>query len=277
MGSSGNNLLGSDHVAELGPNLSTLMDGRRRRAFWKRATPTWPSIALTFAGAIVLAGCSSSLGETDADSTVSQQSPTGDDLAPTTVPAPLNGSGQADGAVGEEDGLSSHERVLKDFAEAFVEGDPPEVEVVRVVSGAERPDVMFECLTEAGFPVERSPSGSGHGMTFASPDQMTAYDLATYVCMAQYPLDPRHDQVLTDAQLAIYHDWLVENTVACMREREHPVAEPPSVETFIANYRARGELNFFADDLPRDQEAEIMGDVLEHCETEPPLELLFSD
>lgn len=83
--------------------------------------------------------------------------------------------------------------------------------------------------------------------------------------------------MLTDAQLATYYAWLLENPVACMRERGHPVAQPPSLETFVATYRSSGELNFFADGLPPGQEAEIMGDVLEHCETEPPMEILVDE
>lgn len=135
---------------------------------------------------------------------------------------------------------------------------------------------MFRCLTEAGFPVTVGELGDV-GMDVASPDQMSAYDRAMYVCMAQYPVESRYAEALTDDQLQIYYDWVLENPVACMRERGHPVAEPPTLPTFIANYRSSGELNFFADGLPAGQEGDIMSDVLEHCETELPLAVLFSD
>lgn len=152
--------------------------------------------------------------------------------------------------------------------------DPPSVDPVRIVTLDEWASVRVECLNEAGFPAYIDETGAV-GMDFASPDQTSAYDLAVYVCMAQYPLDPRHSEELSDAQLEIYYNWLLEHPLACMRERGHPIADPPTLPTFIEKYRATGEVNFFADDLPLGQEAEIMSDVIQHCETEPPLDVLF--
>src|SRR5699024_4141313 len=135
---------------------------------------------------------------------------------------------------------------------------------------------MTECVTEAGFAVTVGDAGAVV-LELASSEQSSVYHRTSFDCMAQYPLNPGMTGELADAQLDRYYDWLLAHPVACMRERGHPVAEPPTRETFIANYRATGELLFFADDLPPDQEAEIMGDVLEHCETEPPVEVLFPE
>ncbi|NLG20515.1 MAG: hypothetical protein GX555_03660 [Actinomycetales bacterium] len=175
---------------------------------------------------------------------------------------------------GEHDASSSHQKTLDDFAAMAGIADPPPVDRIRIVTLDEWASVRVDCLNEAGFPAYIDETGAV-GMDFASPDQTSAYDLAVYVCMAQYPLDPRHSEELSADQLAIYYDWLLEHPVTCMRERGHPVADPPTLPTFIENYRATGEVNFFADALPPGQEAEIMSDVLQHCETEPPLEVLF--
>lgn len=219
--------------------------------------------------AVVVAGCSGSGGEGSIAQTSGAESP-----SPPQSQVPQESDGLVEAA---DDGrASSHEDTLEQFAAMAGIEDPPEVEPIRVISQAEWSDLMFECLTEAGFPVTVGEHGDV-GMEFASPDQMAAYDRAMYVCMAQYPVDTRHAEALTDDQLEIYYAWVLEHPVACMRERGHPVAEPPTLSTFIANYRARGELNFFADGLPVGQEAEIMNDVLEHCETEPPLEVLSTD
>lgn len=204
------------------------------------------------------------------------KSATDDTGAGSNVPPAPETPGSQPGP-SQSGGLSQHEDTLRQFAETFGVEDPPDVEPIRYVSsGEERADVMKECLTEAGFPVTVGDDGAVV-MEFASPEQTSDYNRASYVCMAQYPLDPRMTGELADAQLDRYYDWLLAHPVACMRERGHPVAEPPTRETFIANYRATGELLFFADDLPPDLEAEIMGDVLEHCETEPPVEVLFPE
>lgn len=232
-------------------------------------------VALAVAVCTAVGGCSSSGDEQpDADP---------GSVNTATPPMPPEGSqgankpGQSDDHGGNAAAaVASHEDTLRQFAEAFGIEDPPDVEPIRVVDQGERGQVMSECLTEAGFPVTLEPDGTV-GMEFASPDQMSAYDLAVYVCMAQYPLDPRLSGELTDAQLRIYYDWLLEHPVVCMHDRGHPVADPPTPETFIATYRARGELHFFADGLPPGQEADIMSDVLENCEIEPPLEVLFPD
>lgn len=231
-------------------------------------------VALVVAACAAVGACSNSgdhQPDTDTGSVSTAQPPW-----PAESSREANEPGQTDEQNGDTAGVASHKDTLRQFAEAFGIEDPPEVEPIRVVDQAERGQVMSECLTEAGFPVTLEPDGSV-GMEFASPDQTAAYDLAMYVCMAQYPLDPRLSGELTDAQLTIYYDWLLENPVACMLERGHPVADPPTPETFIANYRARGEVSFFAEGLPPGQEADIMSDVLENCEIEPPLEVLFPD
>lgn len=172
------------------------------------------------------------------------------------------------------DAASPHERTLAEFAAMAGIEDPPQIDPIRVVTADEWAQVRVDCLNETGFPAFIDQTGAV-GVDFASDDQLGAYDRAVYVCMAQYPLDSRHSETLTDAQLETYYSWVLEHPVACMRERGHPVADPPTLPTFIENYRATGEVNFFADALPAGQEAEIMSDVLEHCETEPPLDVLF--
>lgn len=221
-------------------------------------------VPLVVVACAAVAACSSPTEESDAE--------TGSMSSPSQEPDQPDQTDHDGDAVG----VSTHEDALEQFAAMAEIEDPPEVEPIRVVTQTEWAQVRVECLTEAGFPVYLDQDGAV-GMDFASPDQIPAYDRAVYVCMAQYPIDSRHSKVLTDAQLEIYYDWLLENPVACMRDRGHPVAEPPTFPTFIANYRASGELLFFADGLPPGQEAEIMSDVLEHCEIEPPLEVLFAN
>lgn len=247
-----------------------------------RTPHSWLIILAT---GLLLAGCSPDSPTPNSEATpvesqdVAHESATAGD----TRSGPTQGPNLATGQPGqpEVDGpaaaVVSHDSLLASFAEAMGIDDPPEVGSVRVVTQDEWSAVLAQCLTDSGFPARVAPGGQLESPVFSSPEQMADYDRAYYVCLAQYPVDPRHSQVLTDPQLRIYYDWLLENPIACMRERGHPVNEPPTLETFMANYRANGELSFFADGLPPGQEAEIMSDVIEHCETEAPLDVLFED
>lgn len=220
--------------------------------------------------AVVLAGCTGP-GEGDPAAPSAGAASTSSPSPPHTAPSPAGPEATADH--GETSGTSSHADTLEQFAAMAGIDDPPEVQPVRVITSAEWPEVTSECLTGAGFPVTVGDHGDV-GIELVSPDQSSAYDRAMYVCMAQHPVDSQNTEALTDEQLGRYYDWALASPLACMRERGHPVAEPPTLPTFIANYRATGELSFFADGLPPGQEAQIMSDVLEHCETEPPVEVL---
>lgn len=153
-------------------------------------------------------------------------------------------------------------------AESMNLTDPPAVTPIRAVDQDEFDQVQVDCLMEHGVDAQLEPSG---GFSYESGlGQEDATNLAHYTCLGRYPMHERYGQQFTPEQLEIYYAWMVEKTIPCMESLGYPTPVPPTKETFVANYEARGELFFPDTELDPSTIAGDMMTIMEQCEVMPP-------
>lgn len=119
-----------------------------------------------------------------------------------------------------------------------IEGAPPEAEFVRTVGKEEADDVFYACMGEMGFPSSIDQFGQ-RGINLKI-EQQDDYHRAHYVCMVRYPWDEKYRKAFSIDQLRTLYDWRVGTTIPCLRADGLTVPEPPSFETFVAEYAATG-------------------------------------
>lgn len=118
-----------------------------------------------------------------------------------------------------------------------LEGDPPQVEIVRVVSREESATAQVSCMTDAGFPP--TEIDDSRGISWEVPaEQADAYFLADYTCRAQYPEDLKYFQPFDEGQMNQIYDWLVEETIPCYADQGLVVNDVPSRGAFVDQWFA---------------------------------------
>lgn len=127
---------------------------------------------------------------------------------------------------------------LRQFAEVARIDNPPDVDIVAEVALDEVGYRQAQCMQEAGYPVEASQGGVVLAGQVADPG---AYNLALYVCTAQYPTDPRASLPLPRVRAEVQYEYLVNVATPCVEELGFPVEEPPSLQAWLdAYYGASG-------------------------------------
>lgn len=159
-------------------------------------------------------------------------------------------------------------------AEVLKLSEPPDVKPIRAVDRVEFDQVQVDCLVEHGVDAQVEPSGGlSYGVAAGQPEEPV--NLASYICLARYPMHERYSQQFTADQLETYYAWMVEETIPCMESLGYPTPTPPSKETFVAAYEARGELFFPDTELDPSTIAGDMMKIMEQCEVMPPDEELY--
>jgi hypothetical protein len=74
--------------------------------------------------------------------------------------------------------------------------DPPDVTVVQLVTPEQRGAFVEACLTEQGY----SPTEGAYAVPI---EETAAFDLANYICLARYPIDPSYTGVPDDEDLVV--------------------------------------------------------------------------
>lgn len=162
---------------------------------------------------------------------------------------------------------------MAELAELMRISDPPSVTPIRAVTRDEIDQVKADCLTGQGFPAKVENSG---GISYeVPPGQQESARMASYVCSGHYPLHERYSQTLSEEQLRVYYNWIVEETIPCMQNLGYPTPEPPTLETFMAEYLESNALFFPDGNLDPGSIADDMHTVIEHCEVMPPDEELY--
>ncbi len=108
--------------------------------------------------------------------------------------------------------------------------------------------MMEDCLAEFGFDVTGDGSGNGFAAEYPS-EQRQAFNDASYICTARYPLLPVFYQPYNEEALNRLYDYFVGESTTCLRERGLLPGEPPTRARFVENYRSTGTLWTPADDL----------------------------
>lgn len=139
------------------------------------------------------------------------------------------------------------EDYLATLAEMYGLEDPPKVDVIREVDPRERGAILAECLQEHGFAGQVDSNG-GWGAEYPTAQQ-EAFDLASYVCEAQYPLMPVFYRPFDTEILNRIYDHYEETVMPCVHDAGWEV-DLVSREQFITRYEATRELGTDFFDLP---------------------------
>lgn len=77
--------------------------------------------------------------------------------------------------------------------------------------------------------------------------QEEALDLASYVCGAQYPLDPVFAQDWTQDQLRLAYDYWDQYCIPCMEAHGYTIsrADQPSRETYVAAFHTSERISWW--------------------------------
>ncbi len=150
----------------------------------------------------------------------------------------------------------------------------PEAEFVRYIDPDEYAEVYVECLNEQGHPAEATGKSS-FNVGDIPEDQAKSLNEAMYRCEVMYPVHPRYAQPLTDEQLNLLYDYLTIELVGCLESEGYEVADAPSRDVFIGDYRALSPWHPY-DSLAGLSESQMQR-LREACPPEPPLARLFGE
>ena len=157
---------------------------------------------------------------------------------------------------------------LDDLALQLGIEDPPDVDLVRYV-GADYVEVQDECIRAAGFP--RGPGGE-----FSTPpDQTEALHLAIYTCEAQYPIDPKYLEPLTNDQFEKIHEHLTQTAIPCLLALGYQVEPIPSKETYLATVNTPDEYTLSGALLSLGIGQLKTEEAIAQCPELPPIEVLY--
>lgn len=111
----------------------------------------------------------------------------------------------------------------------------PDVEVVRVVTGAEWEQTMSDCYHDNGVDDGRAlfdgvaPLGVG-----SIEQQMFAY--TQHVCTFQYPVEEWQSPILSGKQIAYQYDYWVTHTAPCLQLMGYKVIGIPTRQQYVDSF-----------------------------------------
>jgi hypothetical protein len=162
------------------------------------------------------------------------------------------------------------EQLVRD---GLVDSLPTDAEFVRYLHPDEWATVRSRCLDEQGFRAEVTPDG---GLRFDyPPEQQEALHKADYRCEVMYPIHPLFHQPLNADQLALLYDYYLDSVKPCLEGEGYEIAEPPTLETFIADYNRDDAWSPYRSVpvVPMNEWYELQ----DRCPQDPPLEMLYDD
>lgn len=245
--------------------------------------------AMLLAGCLfVLSSCTGAQREGDSDSlpptpqseAVSQgeQSTPQADQSPTTGPDPqTTSSGEATESGADEVNSAFPTVSLEDHLEGFwdelgLDGERPDVPLVREVDDDEWRVVRADCMTQEGFPPRVNSESAGLNWEVPA-EQVDAFDLATYTCEAKYPRRMDYLQPYSPEHLATIYAWFEQETIPCLAAAGYQVGEVPTLEVFRQGYSPQN--GFWTPDTSVPGGVPVA--VQEGCPHMPPLDVLYGD
>lgn len=146
----------------------------------------------------------------------------------------------------------------------FPNAQLPEVEIVRLVTVQEWAGVIAACVSEAGFSATADTDG---GVSIdLPPGQEQAAIVTDYACKAAYPIDPRYNQPLDDAQLSELYRYYVNELTPCVESFDVTVNPPPSETRFI---EGGGGALWHPYDRTDQLSADVLGEMVIQCPQSP--------
>ena len=129
---------------------------------------------------------------------------------------------------------ATYEERFEHLAEQL-EGEPPDVEIERIIHPDDRAEVHVECLTELGFDAEISDSG-GISTTYPE-DQFEARQEAMYICNVRFPVHPAFKLQYTEEVLEVHYEYYTGELLECLEREGVEVDTIPSFEVFVEDYQ----------------------------------------
>lgn len=222
---------------------------------------------LVLVGVLCLTGCTSGGDIDEARPSLGASATQSEDVSGVTVavpdgPTPPRPTTAAEALQHNWDGLG-------------LPGEPPDVDVVRIISPDEWGEVYYPCMEEQGFPSHTDQFGQvGIGFEREQHDDVK---LAGYVCDAKYPLDDKYFRPFDSEQLQLIYDWRVGTTIACLESFGGVVPPAPSFEVFAAEYESTGYVLWspISDPGLTFPEDTDMDAVLATCPESPPDDIIY--
>lgn len=155
------------------------------------------------------------------------------------------------------------------FHSEFPNVSKPDTSVVRTVDPEEWASVIATCMNDAGFP-DVVADGDG-SLSWEGPTQQAEQlGLAKYICLAQYPLDPKYTTKPTDEQIGLVYDYLTLVQVPCIEAHGIEVPEAPSRAIFIETYLDSPEWLPYALISAEADAQGVLSELQEQCPQSPP-------
>ncbi|MCU1439792.1 MAG: hypothetical protein JWP85_789 [Rhodoglobus sp.] len=110
----------------------------------------------------------------------------------------------------------------------------PQVDRVAFTSAETWASMQVSCLNERGIDA-REVSG---GYTVEGLDDPVAARVAMWVCLGEYPRDPRDAGYLSDPQILYMYDFYVSRLGPCMKLLGYAVSDPPAREDYVDRLRS---------------------------------------
>ncbi|WP_256838023.1 hypothetical protein [Ornithinimicrobium faecis] len=205
-----------------------------------------------------------------------EQSTSQGDQSATTRPDTQTTSSGETTAPGADEVNSAFPTVsLEDHLEGYwdelgMDGERPDVPLVREVDDDEWRVVRADCMTQEGFPPRVNSESAGLNWEVPA-EQVDAFDLATYTCEAKYPRRMDYLQPYSPEQLATIYDWFEQETIPCLAAAGYQVGEVPTLEVFRQGYSPQS--GFWPPDAGVSGGVPIA--VQEGCPHMPPLAVLY--
>lgn len=212
---------------------------------------------------VVLSGCASTsgneqegTGSSGASTSASSQQWDPQSWTPTVKVQPVQMS--------ESEKEQAYQQLLEQRA-AELDGPAPDVKrVAWMDSHHEHFAAQAKCEREAGYPAVQHPSGGLIYEEGIPESQKKAHDLASFTCMAQYPLDPTRQQDWREEQLGLVYDYWDQYFIPCMAAHGHPVdsSSKPSRAAYIAAFNTPDRISWWPtetmDRLPLEEQERLV-------------------
>jgi hypothetical protein len=156
--------------------------------------------------------------------------------------------------------------------------DPPNTEMIRLVPADQQAAVLKDCLAQAGFDVTISDGGVAPPSDIPR-SQADAYQLAEYVCYAEYPADPdTFPPALNETEVETLYDYYVNELMPCLEAHGYDIPSPPPLEVFKDEFATGQNLWFPYDWVPAvSLSNKKWEEINRDCPQAPSDEVLYSD
>ena len=114
----------------------------------------------------------------------------------------------------------------------------PDTTSIRIVSPDDWAGAITGCMNDGGFPEVAARHDGGVDAGAVNAEQQEAYDLTYFACTAQYPVDPKYSEPLTDAQVERLYRYYKDDLAPCLEDQGFTISAAPSEQLFFETYES---------------------------------------